>query len=231
MPEPQTSPPNADDNLVMVEVYGLRAVVKRAEYERWAWGLDVSAIRQDLMADQCAIAVADRRCSRGATEDFGVLRLCWQHHEKLIAGFRQALRKDDALLAAARQVIADKDATGRSRQQTERDVRLKQDSVVYFVERDGFVKIGYSSDLVKRLAAIGRGNSMPAGMSVGPVRLLATMPGARPKEGYLHRNFDYLRLGGSEWFLLDNDLWTFITGLKGYTGEPRITAESLVGAR
>lgn len=82
-------------------------------------------------------------------------------------------------------------------------------SVVYFVERQGFVKIGTSTNLEQRLRAIGKGGQMIEGMTVGPVRLLATMPGDHRHEKLLHARFHRLRVEG-EWFLPDTWLCEFI---------------------
>lgn len=78
-------------------------------------------------------------------------------------------------------------------------------SVVYFVERQGFVKIGTTTNLDKRLRDIGKGSCMPQGMTVGPVRLVATMPGDQRHEKFLHNLFSDLQLEG-EWFLPDTRL-------------------------
>ena len=49
-------------------------------------------------------------------------------------------------------------------------------------------------------------------MTVGPVRLLATMPGDHRHEHLLHQRFSALRVGG-EWFLPDGQLCQFIDRL------------------
>jgi hypothetical protein len=89
-------------------------------------------------------------------------------------------------------------------------------SVVYFVERDSFIKIGWSASLDQRLKSIGRGGSMPEGMTVGPVTLLATMPGTNKEELYLHQRFARHRLLPTEWFYPAPEVVEFIRGLKGY---------------
>jgi hypothetical protein len=82
-------------------------------------------------------------------------------------------------------------------------------SVVYFIERQGFVKIGTTTSLEKRLRDIGKGSCMLTGMTVGPVRLVATMPGDQRHEKFLHDQFHELRVEG-EWFLPDGRLCEFI---------------------
>lgn len=96
-----------------------------------------------------------------------------------------------------------------------------REPVVYFAERHGFVKIGHSRQPEIRLDQIGKGSCMPSGMCIGPVRLVATMPGALADEKATHARFDHLRFEG-EWFLLDDELWGYITALPGYTGESRL---------
>lgn len=88
----------------------------------------------------------------------------------------------------------------------------KKRSVVYFVERDGFVKIGTTANLPDRLRDLGRGSSTIEGMSVGPVTLLATLPGDHLVEKRLHLRFERLRVGG-EWFLPDQELNDFIANV------------------
>jgi len=89
----------------------------------------------------------------------------------------------------------------------------RPESLVYFVERDGFVKIGMTTQLRKRLAALGRGGQMPDGMTVGPVELLATMPGGKKNETYLHSRFHDHRIEGTEWFYPAPELMQFIGSL------------------
>lgn len=89
---------------------------------------------------------------------------------------------------------------------------------VYFAERHGFVKIGRTSDLKKRMHDVGKGSCMPQGMSVGPVRLLAVIHCACETKGcvrerFFHDKFRAQWLEG-EWFLLDQALASFIGGLE-----------------
>lgn len=87
--------------------------------------------------------------------------------------------------------------------ETEREDQRKKEaqtrSQVYFVERDGFIKIGTTIRLRDRLNALSRGQ-MPEGMTVGPVRLLATMPGDHFIERCLHLRFAEYRIPKTEWF-------------------------------
>ncbi|MER5322336.1 GIY-YIG nuclease family protein [Streptosporangium roseum] len=71
--------------------------------------------------------------------------------------------------------------------------------VVYFVERDGYVKIGTTTRLKSRLRTISQGGSTPRWMNTGPVNLLATIPGGCDREVELHRLFHQEHVEG-EWF-------------------------------
>src|SRR5262245_58196173 len=46
---------------------------------------------------------------------------------------------------------------------------------VYFFEREGFCKIGRTADVTARARSVSMGSSMPAGMTVGPVCVLAVV--------------------------------------------------------
>lgn len=181
-------------------------------------------------------------CTRGADSMLLGLNLCWQHeaallhrvecavmralsgpkpdspqrvlHETIKRSVAQALPTaadvDNEIRFAAEQALEDAAARRAQREQEAR----KQASVVYFAERDGFVKIGTTIKLRDRLNAISKGSCTIDGMTVGPVTCLATVPGDRTNEKFFHRKFAHLRVAG-EWFLLDDDLWAFINGLKG----------------
>lgn len=101
----------------------------------------------------------------------------------------------------------------RQKASTARAAKIARESRVYFVERDGFVKIGVTTNLEKRLQSLARGGAlMPAGMTIGPITVLATMRGTRANEAYLHKRFAHLRIEG-EWFLLDETIHDFIANL------------------
>ena len=89
-------------------------------------------------------------------------------------------------------------------------------SVVYFARRDGFIKIGTTQILRDRLRQISKGSGMIPGMTIGPVELLAVVPGDRYEEKRLHQRFAHLRVGG-EWFLPDDELMGFITEAQALT--------------
>lgn len=153
---------------------------------------------------------ANGRCTR--TADVG--GYCWQHQNQRpdfwdevcrtfrtranVAGLPDAYREmfgraiRDAGLAA--------DTNDDVRGALQRVKRARGASVVYFVEREALVKIGVTTNLANRLKAIGKGSSMPPGMTIGPVQLLATVPGDRHDEDTYHARFRQQRIKGTEWF-------------------------------
>jgi len=142
------------------------------------------------------------RCGRiGSDALTGGFYLCTQHEQKAEGYAEEYFRNDPRLItklywdAVGGPGLDALPAPGRS--------------VVYFVERQGFVKIGTSTNLEQRLRDIGKGGQMIEGMTVGPVRLLATMPGDHRHEKLLHERFHRLRVEG-EWFLPDIWLCEFI---------------------
>lgn len=78
-------------------------------------------------------------------------------------------------------------------------------SCVYFLEMGDFIKIGYSSNVGKRIEDL----------SITPyeIKLLHTIPGRRCNEADLHRDFKHLRVKG-EWFQKAPELLAFIEALK-----------------
>ena len=77
--------------------------------------------------------------------------------------------------------------------------RCAVDGTVYFVMRDKLIKIGWTRNLNKRLWALGRGSSFIPGLTVGPVRLLHTMPGSQWVETQWHDACSEQNVAG-EWF-------------------------------
>lgn len=73
---------------------------------------------------------------------------------------------------------------------------------IYFIQRDGHVKIGRTTNVEKRLRALQTANS-------SPLRLLATVLESTVGERTIHQRFLHLRLSG-EWFQLEPDLLAFI---------------------
>ena len=82
--------------------------------------------------------------------------------------------------------------------------------VVYFARRDGLVKIGTTGDVRSRMFNLA--NIGAPGMPLGPVELLATMPGNRVVEKAMHEMFAGLRVHG-EWFAEREPLIGFIAAV------------------
>lgn len=179
-----------------------------------------------------------RTCGRAPDgESLGGLQLCWQHREKILNDIRTliqrdhhtrigfaydielGIRRDQVFQQRMRLVVNEIDYKRRQAEREAREAERRKASVVYFVERDGFIKIGFTTQLRKRLSALGKGGQMPEGMTVGPVKLLATLPGDDDNEGYLHRRFRAHRIDGTEWFYPAPELLAFIRRLKDYRGD------------
>jgi hypothetical protein len=79
------------------------------------------------------------------------------------------------------------------------------DPVVYYLMIDGLVKIGFASNIAKRLA------SYPPNS-----RLLGTEPGGRDLESTRHREFAEYLSAGREWFTPGPRLRHHIEGLPDY---------------
>ena len=81
--------------------------------------------------------------------------------------------------------------------------------LVYFARRERLIKIGTTTQLVKRMKAI-------------PARALATEPGDIVRERQLHQQFDHLLAAGREWFHPGAELVLYINGLREVAGVPPI---------
>ncbi|SFD14184.1 GIY-YIG nuclease family protein [Streptomyces aidingensis] len=133
--------------------------------------------------------------------------------------FIRAIR-DAGLVADEQQVTRETFESARSR---------RHGSVVYFVEREGFIKIGTTRDLRGRLAALEQGGVlMPDGVPPGPVTLLATTLGDRDVESGYHTRFRRQRVKG-EWFRPSKALRHLIEDLQRaeQQGRPDVLDEAL----
>lgn len=92
--------------------------------------------------------------------------------------------------------------------------RDRKPDQVYFLQGDGFIKIGYSENPQYRLKQIrsNDGTQYPAGMDYAGVTIIRTIPGGRPLERKLHAKFAHLRHTG-EWFTEAPELTDYIKGL------------------
>lgn len=89
---------------------------------------------------------------------------------------------------------------GRQRAEVE-----SRESVVYFIRGHERVKIGYTTDLPRRLASL----------SHAPDVVAATVPGGRDLERRLHMRFARYRIGRTEWFHLNHEIEAYISELRG----------------
>lgn len=106
------------------------------------------------------------------------------------------------------------DAQHVTRDTFEQAKRLRHASVVYFVERQGYIKIGTTSSLKQRLPSLASGSClMPDGVAAGPVTLLATTLGDREVEAAYHLRFRHQRVRG-EWFRPNRALRSLIDDLQ-----------------
>ncbi|MER7733693.1 GIY-YIG nuclease family protein [Streptomyces erythrochromogenes] len=140
-------------------------------------------------------------------QNYGVFRSPWARIS-LPEAYRQifirAIR--DAGLVANEQLV--------TRETFEQARRLRHGSVVYFVEREGFIKIGRSTSLKQRLPSLASGSClMPDGVKPGPVKLLATTPGDHEVESAFHLRFRRQRVRG-EWFRPNKALLNLVEDLQ-----------------
>lgn len=86
-------------------------------------------------------------------------------------------------------------------------IAFQRRGFVYFVERqDGAIKIGWSSDVMRRIFELRRGSGAAC-------QLLACYPGDKPDELRLHSTFADCLIG-DEWFRAEEHLTAFIDALK-----------------
>lgn len=83
------------------------------------------------------------------------------------------------------------------------------DGVVYFLRIGGYLKIGWTSDLVKRM------RQYPP-----DTQLLAVKPGTRKDENRLHKKFSHLKTHGREWFPLAPQILEEVSRTVADHGEP-----------
>lgn len=166
----------------------------------------------------------ERPCAQPAHRHVGgTLTFCTVHHKKFVSAVIAEVGDSPSFRDKLMQYVADYDeAEIQVWTEHRRKIRpLKagpwRAHCVYFAEREGFVKIGRTADVAKRMHDIGRGSCMPQGMSVGPVKLLAVIycdctERGCVREKYFHQKFLDQHLEG-EWFLHDLNIASFIGGL------------------
>lgn len=116
------------------------------------------------------------------------LPLCDRH---MVRAYRavQSLMTPAARLAAVERIV----------EESEED--LNRPGVVYFVQFADRVKIGFTTDLARRMHTVPHD------------RILATFAGTYGDEGALHRRFEHLNIKG-EWFRMGDDLMAHIDQVK-----------------
>lgn len=124
----------------------------------------------------------------------------WVYAEAIKAALSDALYLGDELARTTFSPAKVKQIRREAARIRHTTLLAKPNEVVYFCRREGLIKIGRSSEVAKRIRAIGKGGNMPAGMTVGPVELLATTPGGGWLEHHLHERFAASRIPGTEWF-------------------------------
>ncbi len=86
-------------------------------------------------------------------------------------------------------------------------IAFNRQSFVYVAEReDGAIKIGWSSDVMRRIQEMRKD-------STAAVQLLACFPGDKPDELRLHDRFAASRIE-FEWYRPDEEVQAFIDGLR-----------------
>lgn len=83
------------------------------------------------------------------------------------------------------------------------------DGTVYVLRCGGFIKIGWTSDLSKRMRSY-----QPDSV------LLATMPGTRKDENRLHKRFAHLRSHGREWYPIAPQITEYVALMVEEHGVP-----------
>ena len=96
-------------------------------------------------------------------------------------------------------------------QAQKREVRAAIPGVIYYVEVGSHIKIGWTSDLTKRM------RSYPPNS-----RLLASHPGLRADETQVHRKFAAWRSHGAEWYVLAPVLLDHIKRVVAEHGPPEV---------
>jgi len=165
-----------------------------------------------------------RPCTQRGTYHVGSMLMCWMHGKAFFEALEQQATEHKQLRFHLKTLLMRADPDAGARKEAARElasglidpadiaskVRITgPKQVVYFMERDGMVKIGISKDVSKRMKQVSKGSSMIPGMTLGPVTLLGTMPGGRDQEFKLHRQFRHLRVDG-EWFHLTDEIKDYI---------------------
>lgn len=161
---------------------------------------------------------AARMCGKSPSFQVGPLGVCTQHWQILLSGIMDVARTQESVAEEIRWRLREAELGRRA---TELEARREmlygpggRPPYIYFAERDGFVKIGTTVNIAARMLALSGGGNMVAGMTVGPVTLLATTPGGPKEEKRLHFQFRRLRVDPRrEWFRYEGALVRYVEGL------------------
>lgn len=148
--------------------------------------------------------------------------LCWSHLEVAAKLWEANRDKPQDRMPINPPVTVNYSATVDS----EPEPTTEPAGTVYFVRSGGYIKIGWTSDLAKRMRAYPPDTT-----------LLAVMPGTRKDERATHRRFAHLLTHGREWFPLAPQILEHIDQVVAEHGAPPVVdfaakrATRIVGPR
>lgn len=155
-------------------------------------------------------------CDR-ATNPFARIALCTDHRREVAnsvgygprppSDLERKVWEQEQQINGLLHTIQDERAE-RAKPRAKRPVRT--DGVVYFLRVGGHIKIGWTSDLNKRMRGYHPDST-----------LLATKPGTRKDERSLHRKFSHLTTHGREWFPLAPQILEEVDRTVAEHGEPQ----------
>lgn len=153
-----------------------------------------------------------RRARRMSRRDITSAKWKLQHSEETVAFLRKTLHEERT----------------KGEQPEPKPERKKPpvDGIVYFLRVGGYIKIGWTSNLEKRMR----------GYQPDTI-LLAVKPGTRKDERALHRKFSYLKTHGREWFPLAPQIMEEVERTVADHGNPPVVdfsarkAKRIVGPR
>ena len=154
-------------------------------------------------------------CGQIAEHQAADLRLCEHHWRRLFGWYDEQRGIEDAR-------NRELDARLRASHQAEMSsFAAKGSSVVYYVRRgDGAIKIGTTTQLANRMAALR--------WQHGPLEILLTHCGDGERERQMHARFARLRLEG-EWFRAELELLMWIANVRRKQINVRTRMEGTVG--
>lgn len=97
--------------------------------------------------------------------------------------------------------------------QAKHQAAVAEQSVVYYVRIHDHIKIGYTTNVKRRVAEL----------RVNKDAVLATEPGGRELEADRHKQFADIRIGAREDFMADPRLMAHIEDVRDFHGKPHLT--------